>query len=218
MPTPVLVLRDPAETATLVARLRGEGVDALAAPCIAYEAEPPDEAFLAPLRGIDLDLLVTSPRSVPTLLSAHLPDRWRILALAPTTSRALAEAGIRVDLAVGGGGAALAGEARPGPLLLATSDLGGDEVRRVRPDVTVWVTYRTVCPVALPDEAVAALAGDYDLLAASPSQLRHLDALAPGAVARARAVYCHGGTTLDEAVRLGGHALPHRLADPLPPR
>lgn len=214
MTPPLLVTRAAEEAEPLVARLRAEGVDAIAAPCLRFVDEPPDRSQLGPLAAADADLLVTSPRSLPALRVFPPPARWRVLALAPSTAARLREAGVRVDEAVEGGAAALAARARPGPVVFATSDLGGEEVWRVRPDAVRWVTYRTEAPDDLPAPARAALAGGaYAVLATSPSALRHLERLAPGAVTHATHVLCHGATTLREAERLGGRAVPWRLPE-----
>lgn len=202
MPT-LLVLRDPVASELLAGRLRDVGWLAVAAPCLAFEAVPPDDALLAPLRAAAADLLVTTPRSLPALLAAGVPDAWRVLALAPSTSRALRAAGLRVDVEVEGGGAALVAFARPGPVVLATSDLGGDDVLAARPDTVVWVTHVTRPPRSLPADALAALSTSYELLAGSPSALRHLDQLVPGAVARCARALCHGASTADTARALG---------------
>ncbi|MFZ5476003.1 MAG: uroporphyrinogen-III synthase [Myxococcota bacterium] len=183
---PLLVTRAAEDAAPLAERL---GPHAIVAPCLAYEPAGGDPPALT-----DADLLVTSPRAVPAL--ARAPGGWRVLALVPTTAAAVRAAGYRVDVEVSGGAADLARAGRPGPLVCATSDLGGDEVRRVRPDAVLWVVYRTVCPDALPPAAVAALAGEFDVLFTSPSAVRNFERLAPGALARATRVLCHGRTTL----------------------
>lgn len=201
---PLLVTRADDEARALAARL---GPHAIPAPCLAFEALSPARPALH-----DADLLVASPRAAGPLAHVGLDASWRVLALAPTTSRALLAAGLPVHLAVEGGGAALAAAARPGPVICATSDRGGEEVLRVRPDAVVWVLYRTVCPAALPPDAVAALAGPFDVLFTSPSAVVHFAALAPGALLRARRVLCHGATTLLE---VGRHGRDGELA-PLP--
>ena len=214
---PLLVLRDPVASELLAGRLRAVGWPALAAPCLVFEAVSADDALLAPLRAAPADLLVTTPRSLPALLAAGIPDAWRVLALAPSTSRALLAAGLRVDVAVEGGGAALVTAARPGPVVLATSDLGGEDVLAARPDAVVWVTHVTRPPACLPADAVAALTADYELLAGSPSALRHLDQLLPGAVARCARALCHGASTADTARALGAPVVtPVRLTDAPP--
>lgn len=213
----VLVTRAADEAAETVAALAAEGIRAIPAPCLVYAVETVDEAWFAQRAAAPVQLLVTSPRSIPALRAVSLPPTWRVLALAPTTARALEGAGLRVDAAVTGGGAALAAAATPGPVILATSDLGGAEVLTVRPDAERWITYRTLAPAGLPDDARAALDAEYDLVAASPSALANLDALHPGAVARARRVLAHGGTTVDAARRLSARdVVPWRLGTPFP--
>lgn len=194
--TPLLVTRPADEAAAAAARI---GPHAIVAPCLAFEAVPaPRPAVTA------ADLLVASPRAVPGLLAAGVDPTWRVLALAPTTARALVAAGLRVDVEVPGGGAALAAAARPdAPVIAATSDLGGAEVLRVRPDAAVWVIYRTVCPPALPAEALAALEGPFDVWFTSPSAVRNFARLAPGALARARRVLWFGATTAAEIAKHG---------------
>lgn len=203
MTPPVLVTRDAESTALVVARLRARGVPAVAAPCLAFRPEPGLRAALAPYRGAGADIAITSPRAVEALAGLPVDPAWRVLALAPRTAAAVRAMGWPVHVEVEGGGADIAARARPGPLLLPTSDRGGDEALRVRPDAVRLVAYRTDCPADLPAEARAAMAAPYDVLAASPSALEHLDRLAPGAVAGARVVWCHGRTTLDAARRLG---------------
>ncbi|MDP2316130.1 MAG: uroporphyrinogen-III synthase [Pseudomonadota bacterium] len=193
---PLLVTRAADEAAALVARL---GPAAVAAPCLAFEPLAPPRPDLP-----GADLLVASPRAVGPLATVGLDPSWRVLALAPATAAVMHAAGLPVHLAVPGGGATLAAAARPGPVICATSDLGGDEVLRVRPDAVRWVLYRTVCPDALPAAAVAALDGPFDVLFTSPSAVRNFDRLAPGALARARRVLCHGATTLAEVETFGG--------------
>lgn len=186
---PLLVTRAADEADALCARL---GPHAVPAPCIAFVPDP------APRPAVDrADLLVTSPRAVPGLLSAGLPPGWRVLALAPTTAAAVQAAGLHVHHALVGGAADLAAVARPDvPVVAATSDRGGDEARRIRPDVLLWVLYRTVTPATLPEAARAALAGPFDVLFTSPSAVEGFERLAPGMLARARRRLCHGGTTL----------------------
>lgn len=198
----MLVLRDAEQAEADARRLRERGVPAIAAPCLRFE--PVAGVSLDRWRGAPADVVLASPRVVPALAGVPLDPAWRVLALAPRTARAAREAGIGVDVEVTGGGAELARAARPGvPLVAPTSDLGGDEVRRVRPDAEAVVAYRTTCPERLPDDARAALAGPFRLYAASPSALKNLETLAPGAVARAERVYAHGATTADAARALG---------------
>jgi uroporphyrinogen-III synthase len=192
---PLLVTRAEDEARALAEKL---GPHAIPAPCLAFVALAPPRPALP-----GADLLVTSPRAVGPLAQVGLDPSWRVLALAPATSRALLAAGLPVHLAVEGGGAALAAAAGAGPVICATSDLGGDEVLRVRPDAVVWVLYRTVCPEALPAAAISALAGPFDVLFTSPSAVLHFETLAPGALLRARRVLCHGATTLGEVNRHG---------------
>ncbi|MDP2308462.1 MAG: uroporphyrinogen-III synthase [Pseudomonadota bacterium] len=192
---PLLVTRADDDARALAGKL---GPHAIPAPCLAFVALAPPRPDLP-----GADLLVASPRAVGPLAQVGLDPSWRVLALAPTTARALLAAGLPVHLAVPGGGAELAAAARPGPVLCATSDLGGDEVLRVRPDALLWMLYRTVCPASLPDAALAALAGPFDVLFTSPSAVLHFDVLAPGAILRARRVLCHGATTVAEVLRHG---------------
>lgn len=193
---PLLITRAADEAAILVARL---GVGAVAAPCLEWET----------VRGVppvlpDADLLVTSPRAVPGLLAAGVDASWRVLALAPATAAACVAAGLRVDIVRAGGASALARAARRDAYVLhATSDLGGAEVLRVRPDARIWVVYRTACPASLPPSALAALGGPYEVLFCSPSAIDHFERLAPGALIRADAVLCHGRTTLAALARRG---------------
>lgn len=199
--TPLLITRAAGDAERLAARLGG-----IAAPCIAWEdapSPPPDVA--------DADLLVTSPRAAEPLARVGVPAGWRVLALAPATAAALVSRGIPVDHAQAGGGADLARVARAGPLVCATSDLGGDEIARVRPDVLRWVLYRTTCPPDLPPAARAALDGPFDVLFASPSAVRNFRALAPAA--RPRRALCHGATTLEAAALAGYSPEPYDLRE-----
>jgi uroporphyrinogen-III synthase len=192
---PLLVTRPADEALALCERLP----QAIPAPCLEFAATGSPRPELP-----DADLLVASPRAVAPLRAAGVPTGWRVLALAPRTDAALREAGLPVHRAVHGGGAELAAAARPdAPVVAATSDLGGEEVRRVRPDARLWVLYATVCPEALPAAARAALEGRFDVLFASPSAVRNFERLAPGALARARRVLCHGRTTMEEVARHG---------------
>ncbi|MFN7144023.1 MAG: uroporphyrinogen-III synthase, partial [Myxococcota bacterium] len=194
--TPLLVTRPADEAAAAAARI---GPHAIVAPCLAFEALAPARPALP-----GADLLVASPRSVPGLLAVGVDPTWRVLALAPATAAALVEAGLRVDVVVPGGGAALAAAARrDASVIAATSDLGGAEVLRVRPDAHVWVLYRTVCPASLPPPARAALDGPFDVWFTSPSAVRNFDRLAPGALGRARRVLWFGATTGAEIERYG---------------
>ena len=115
---------------------------------------------------------------------------------------------MRVDEAIHGGGAALAAAARPGPLVALTSDLGGEEVRRIRPDAMLWVAYRTTCPPRLPRRAVMAMRHAFDVLFASPSAVNHFERLAPGRLADARTIFAHGATTAEAVRRAGRPAAP----------
>lgn len=201
--TPLLVTRPADEAAAAAARI---GPHAIVAPCLAFRAVAAARPDLA-----GADLLVASPRAVPGLLAAGVDPSWRVLALAPTTVTALSAAGLRVDVPVQGGGAALAAAARPdAPVIAATSDLGGAEVLRVRADAHVWVLYQTVCPPDLPADARAALDGPFDVWFTSPSAVRNFERLAPGALARARRVLWFGATTAAEIEKHGrtGEAFP----------
>lgn len=191
---PILVLKPEPDCSALVARLRARGVDAIAAPCLRFENLPAPD--LDRFRSAPADVLLTSPRGLDAL--PPLDPQWRLLALAPKTAALARSAGLRVDEEVEGGAAALAARARPGVVLVLTSDLGGDEALRVRPDAIVVPTYRT-----LPVESLPAFDRPYSLYAASPSALRVFDALVPGGVAGAERVYARGATTLAEAQRLG---------------
>jgi len=201
---PLLVTRAADEAEALCARL---GPHAVAAPCLAYQplAAPRPDAPGA-------DLLVTSPRAVLGLVAAGLDPTWRVLALSPRTDAAVRAAGLPVHLARPGGAADLAAAARPdAPVIAATSDLGGDEVRRVRPDARLWVLYRTCTPASLPPAARAALAGPFDVLFTSPSAVAGFERLAPGALHRARRRLCHGGTTLEAVAARGAVGEPFSL-------
>lgn len=206
--TPLLVLREAAEARSIVAALRARGEAAIAAPCLAFEPVAGARSGLDPWRGRPVDLALTSPRAVEALAGLEVDPAWRVLALAPRTVAAALAAGLPVHEAVPGGAAELARRARPGlPLVAPTSDLGGEELRAARPDAIRVVVYRTVCPARLPEDARAALAGPYALVAASPSALHHLEALAPGAVARAEQVYAWGATTAAAARALGARRI-----------
>ena len=158
-------------------------------------------------RGKAVDLLVTSPHSLLTLQRLPLDPHWRVLALAPKTSATLIAAGIRVELALSGGAAALAAQARPGPVLLLSSDLGGEEARQIRPDLIKVTTYYTCCPSALPPAALAALQHPYDILFASPSSVQNFLKLVPNGLHKVRQIFAHGRSTLSELEHKGHRAL-----------
>ncbi len=193
---PLLLTRAAADATALAAEL---GPQALAAPCLEFE-----DLFAVRPYLPNADLLVASPRAAGFLARVGLDPSWRVLALAPATAAALRSLRLRVDLALEGGAAGLARLARPdAPVLFATSDLGGPEVLGVRPDAVRWALYRTACPSRLPEAAVVAMEGAFDVHFASPSAVDHFVRLAPGALARARRVLFHGATT-GEAVRRQG--------------
>lgn len=158
-------------------------------------------------------LAVTTPRSVAAA-SRFAPGR-QVWALAPRTTAALEAVGVRVDRAVTGGVADLLAGADPSRVLLLTSDLGVAEAARRWPTLTALATHQTRRPVALPEGARALLAsgGAYDVLVASPSAVENLDALAPGALGRARRVYCHGRSTLVAAQAFHPTPEPYVLGD-----
>lgn len=194
---PLLVTRAEDDARSLAVRL---GPHAVVAPCLAWaEADDP------PPDLVDADVLLTSVRAVDAVRRRGLPATWRVLALAPATAAAARAAGLTVAMERGGGAAEVARAARPDvPVVAATSDLGGAEVRKVRPDAYVWIVYRTVCPAALPPAALSAMEEPFDVLFTSPSAVHNFVALAPGALARAARILCHGRTTI-EAVEALGH-------------
>jgi uroporphyrinogen-III synthase len=204
----LLVTRAAPDAERTVDRLRKQGVEAVAAPCLAYSTLGPDEELLATVHGREADFLLASPRAGRAFAALEREAQWRVLALAPATTVALREAGVAVDVAVHGGGAALAAAARPGLVVALTSDQGGDEVRRIRPDALFWVAYRTTCPPRLPRRAVMAMREPFDLLFASPSAVNHFERLAPGRIADARTIFAHGATTADAVRRAGRAAAP----------
>ncbi|MBM4391860.1 MAG: uroporphyrinogen-III synthase [Deltaproteobacteria bacterium] len=157
-------------------------------------------------------LLVTSPRGVPT--AARVAAGREVHALAPATASALEAAGVRVARSVTGGVQDLVRGLELTEAVLLTSDLGVENARRW-PGLRAVATHRTTCPPSLPGEAVTALAGEYAVLVASPSAVTNLERLAPGAIARARRVLCHGQSTLDAARAHGALAPePYRLEAP----
>lgn len=204
----VLIITRPEEDFAAAAA-EFPGHDCLCAPCLAFEPVAPGE--VAGLRGRIQDgavLLVTSPRAVAGLAALVAGGEggrrgWRVAALLPRTAReaaaALAGSGVEAEGWEGGAaGLAAAATARwPGaPLCLLTSQLGGEEVWRVRPDASRLVVYRTVCPARLPEGVARALAGGgYELLVASPSAAEHLERLWPGALAGAARLHLRGRTT-----------------------
>ena len=131
---------------------------------------------------------------------------WRVFALLPRTAReveaALAGSGVPVE-GVEGGAADLAAAATarlPGAALcLLTSQIGGEEAWRVRPDAIRVVVYETGCPARLPEAAERVLAGEnpygYEVLVASPSAVVNLERLWPGALAGAARLHVRGRTT-----------------------
>lgn len=193
---PLLVTRAEDDARALAARL---GPHCVVAPCLAW-ADADDPRPDLP----DADVLLTSVRAVDAVVRRGLPPAWRVLALAPATAAAARAAGLTVAVERGGGAAEVARAARPDvPAVAATSDLGGAEVRKIRPDAYVWVVYRTVRPSTLPPEAIAAMEGPFDVLFTSPSAVHNFVVLAPGALERAVRVLCHGRTTIEAVEALG---------------
>jgi len=163
-----------------------------------------------PDRGV---LAVTTPRSVEAARRCA-PGR-AVWALAPRTASALEAAGVRVDRAVTGGVAELLAGADLSRVLLLTSDLGVVEAGRRWPALAAVATHRTRCPAALPPPAQALLASGaaYDVLVASPSAVENFELLSPGALRRARRVYCHGRSTLAAAQSYHLTPEPYALGD-----
>lgn len=202
----LLVTRAAEDADAWVAALAARGVAAMSAPCMEYREVP---FTLAPFVGRPVDLLVTSPRAALSLSRVDVSADWRVLALAPRTAAILEARGIPVSVAVEGGARALAacvGATRL-PVLLG-SDLAGAELLAVRPEARHVVAYRAACPAALPPAAVDAMRGDFAVAFASPSAVDHFVALAPGALERASARWCHGRTT---AAAIGARGLPARM-------
>ncbi len=181
------------------------GWTCIVAPCVTYDPMQPE---VPPSRV----LLVTSPRSVP--IAARAAAGREVHALAPATANALHAAGVTVTRRVEGGVVDLVEGVDLREAVLLTSDLGVDNARRW-PELRAVATHRTTCPPGLPREARAALAGEYAVLVASPSAVVNLEQLAPGALARAQRVLCHGRSTLDAARAHGALAPePYRLEAP----
>ena len=59
----LLVTRAAPDAERTVDRLRKQGVQAVAAPCLAYSILGPDEDLLARVRGVEADFLIASPRA-----------------------------------------------------------------------------------------------------------------------------------------------------------
>ena len=133
-----IVARDSEGAERVATRLRAHGELALAAPVLVWT--PGDTP---PPLPHDVQILVTSPRGASVLAdrvgAGGRSGGWQILALAGPTARALREQGLEPDVVAGGGAAALAACAAPGPLVHLTSDLGGAESARARPDRMLWV-------------------------------------------------------------------------------
>lgn len=184
-------------------RLRWAG-PVVSAPVVAFEPLEV-EAARVPVRRI---LAVTTPRSVPA--AAACAAGRELWALAPRTSAALVALGLPVARAVSGGVADLLDGAPLADVCLFTSDLGVTEAAARWPGLAAVATHRTVRPPTLPAPAWALLHGPdpYDVLVASPSAVHNLEALAPGALGRARRVLCHGRSTLRAAVAFHGGAEP----------
>ncbi len=189
----LLVTRPQPDADAEVLALRARGVAAVSAPCLCFTAIPAVPVAVHALHSGSADLLVTSPRAAEFLLSPS--PLWRILAVAPKTAHILLARGLSPAMTTTRGGGALATLARPGPVVLATSNLGGEEVLRVRPDAVIWPLYRTCCPDALPEDAIAALQAPFDVWFTSPSTIANFDRLAPGALTRAREIFWSGDTT-----------------------
>lgn len=186
-----LVARDAAESERVAAWLRARGEPAIGVEVLVWAAiaEVPDLPAVA-------DLLVTSPRGADTLVGRRQPG-WRVLALSGPTADRLRTLGIPPDLEGQGGAKALAALTRPGPVIHLTSDLGGAESAKARPDRLLWVGYQALCPAALPARLVEVLRHErYALWFGSPSAAQNFETLAPGATARAETIWAHGRTTL----------------------
>ncbi len=181
----------------------------ISAPTVEYQAagRPDVLAARAPDRPL---LLVTTPRSVR--VAVLLAPGRTVWALAPRTSAELIAAGLSVHT-VDGGATELMALVDPAQSLLLTSDIGAARARRTWPRLEVLVTHVTGCPESLPSPALAALrsGAPYDVLVASPSAATNLERLAPGALASARRVLCHGASTLTTARALGAAVEPFSL-------
>jgi uroporphyrinogen-III synthase len=205
-----IIARDAEGAERVAAKLRALGEFALAAPVLVWASGDPP-----PPLAENAQIMVTSPRGADVLADA-LADiskargrrgelrPWQILALAGPTTRALVRRGIEATVVAEGGAAALAALAGPAPLVHLTSDLGGAESAKSRPDRVLWTGYRVVCPASLPDPVMKALRGpSYALWFGSPSAVQNFETLAPGAVLKASRVWAHGGTTLAELEGMG---------------
>lgn len=178
-------------------RLRWPG-PVVSAPTVEFRAIEVDLAAV-PARRV---LAVTTPRSVP--VARALAAGREVWALAPRTAAALEAEGVRVVRAVDGGVADLLDGALLADVVLLTSDLGVAQAARRWPEVAAIATHHTTCPPSLTPAALDLLASGapFDVLLASPSAAANLEHLAPGALARARRVYCHGRSTLAAAAAL----------------
>jgi uroporphyrinogen-III synthase len=194
---PLLVTRAEDDAVALVPRLLSHGFAPVVAPCLRYI--PIDVERLPPPRERP-DLLVSSPRSVA--VAARFADGRRVHALVPRTARDLAACGVPIRRRVPGGAAELVAGVDPKLAVLLTSDLGVERAKRW-PDLLAVATHRTAAAEALPDVALSAMKGEFDLLFASPSAVDAFARLAPGQIVRARRVRCHGTSTLVAARKAG---------------
>lgn len=155
----------------------------------------------APLPKLDLsaltgpvDILVPTPTAAVLLDPTLLPADARWLATAPRTARTLAARGIVVDVAGALGAADLAARSRGGAtLVVLTSDAGGAEVLRVRPDARVVALYHLVPVDRAPRTRRESGAATW--LLASPSAVDALLGLRPRALTDAVQVLAMGRTT-----------------------
>jgi uroporphyrinogen-III synthase len=177
------------------------------APCLVFVPIEWDSSIFEVYRGQSLDILVTSPRGIEALKKLRLEAGWRVLALAPATVASAEKAGIHIDISCEGGAAKLAALSQPGPVVLLTSDLGGEEFLKVRPDGKVVAVYGSACPESLPEEALVAMQGVFDVFFASPSAAQHFNKLAPYGLERARKRFFRGRTTGEALENLGFTAL-----------
>ena len=92
-----------------------------------------------------------------------------------------------------------------------TSDRGGAESAKVRPDRILWVGYRVGCPDQLDPAVWSAMEGPFALWFGSPSAVQNFSTLAPGAIDRAAIVWAHGATTVREVLGHGVTAFPRRF-------
>lgn len=230
----VLVTRAAEDAEALCAALAAAGCEAVRLPLLAYEECADADAVRKALDEAGSGwIALTSPRAAPALRGvAPLPAGWKVAALGPMTAFKLRAAGISVDLAGEGDGAAglvraFAGQDEPGPatsrVLWLCGSLAGDELRfglkNLGYDVRPLEVYRTVRLRPAPDAVESALRGLDAACFASPSAVAAFVEAVPEGWAEgdgARVLAVAIGATTEGALVRAGFRRRRVAADPSP--